>query len=101
MSLKSSADANLAVVKTTTLSKVALLNKYCREKGFYSEQVKAWRQTCLNGQKATVFDYNLIGHTSIRRAPDKRQSAIKNVQKDSIETRGLLQNLGNILGNFC
>ena len=28
------------------------LGEYCRRKGLYPEQIKAWRQACINGQKA-------------------------------------------------
>jgi transposase len=44
------AETKLAVVvETATLSEVDL-SHYCREKGLYPEQVKAWRQACLDGQ---------------------------------------------------
>jgi transposase len=44
------AEMKLAVVvETATLSEVEL-SQYCREKGLYPEQVKAWRQACLDGQ---------------------------------------------------
>ena len=44
------AETKLAVViETATLSEVEL-SHYCREKGLYPEQVKAWRQACLDGQ---------------------------------------------------
>lgn len=49
-----SAESKLAVVvETVALSEVAL-SQYCREKGLYPEQVKAWRQACLDGQQAAV-----------------------------------------------
>lgn len=48
------ADAKLAVViETATLSEVEL-SRYCREKGLYPEQVKAWRQACIDGQDAAT-----------------------------------------------
>jgi transposase-like protein len=44
------AETKLAVVvETATLSEVEL-SQYCREKGLYPEQVKAWRQACIEGQ---------------------------------------------------
>ncbi len=44
------AEAKLAVViETATLSEIEL-SHYCREKGLYPEQAKAWRQACLDGQ---------------------------------------------------
>ena len=48
------AEAKLAVVvETATLSEVAL-SQYCREKGLYPEQVKAWRQACITGQQSAT-----------------------------------------------
>ena len=48
-----SAEAKFAVVvETAPLSEVEL-SRYCREKGLYPEQVKAWRQACIEGQQAS------------------------------------------------
>jgi len=44
-----SSEAKFAVaVETATLSE-SELSQYCREKGLYPEQVKAWKQDCLDG----------------------------------------------------
>ena len=44
-----SAEAKLAtVVETMSLSE-SQLSQYCREKGLYPEQVKRWKQECLQG----------------------------------------------------
>lgn len=44
-----SAEAKFAVViETATLSE-AELSQYCREKGLYPDQVKRWKQECLQG----------------------------------------------------
>jgi transposase len=44
-----SGEAKLAVViETAGLSEVEL-NEYCRGKGLYPEQVKAWRSACVSG----------------------------------------------------
>jgi len=40
------------VLETATLSEIEL-NEYCRVKGLYSEQVKAWKQACIAGNTAT------------------------------------------------
>jgi transposase-like protein len=49
-----SAEAKLAaVIETATLSEAGL-SQYCREKGLYPEQIKAWRQACLAGQQSTL-----------------------------------------------
>lgn len=48
------AEAKLAaVIETATLSEIEL-SQYCREKGLYPEQVKAWRQACLDGQTTAM-----------------------------------------------
>ncbi len=45
-----SAEAKLAVViETAGLSEIEL-SRYCREKGIYVEQARAWRQAALHGQ---------------------------------------------------
>ena len=38
------------VLETAGLSEIELA-EYCRRKGLYPEQIKAWRQACINGQK--------------------------------------------------
>ena len=46
-----SAEAKLAVVsETLTLSEVEL-SEYCRKKSLFPEQVKAWKDACLNSQR--------------------------------------------------
>jgi transposase len=51
---KWSAQAKLTVViETATLSEIEL-SEYCREKGLYPEQVKGWRQACLDGQETSA-----------------------------------------------
>lgn len=47
------AEAKFAVVvETATLSEIEL-SQYCRSKGLYPEQVKAWRQACIAGQQSS------------------------------------------------
>ena len=38
------------VLETATLSEVEL-NTYCREKGVYPGQIKAWREACIRGNE--------------------------------------------------
>ena len=48
------AEAKLTtVIETATLSEIEL-SQYCREKGLYPEQAKAWKQACLDGQRAAL-----------------------------------------------
>lgn len=44
-----SAESKLAVVIETAVLSEAELSQYCREKGLYPDQVKAWKQDCLEG----------------------------------------------------
>lgn len=45
-----SAETKFAVVlEAATLSEIEV-SEYCRSKGAYPEQVKAWRQACISGQ---------------------------------------------------
>lgn len=47
-----SAEAKLAVViETAPLSEIEL-SEYCRSKGLYPQQVKAWKTACLSGQRS-------------------------------------------------
>jgi transposase-like protein len=43
---RSTQDKFQIVLETSTLSEIELA-KYCREKGIYVEQVKAWKDACL------------------------------------------------------
>ena len=48
------AEAKLAaVIEIAILSEVEL-SQYCREKGLFPEQVKGWRQACLDGQASAT-----------------------------------------------
>lgn len=44
-----SGEAKFAVVVETAGMSEAELSEYCRSKGLYAEQVKAWRQACVEG----------------------------------------------------
>ena len=45
-----SAEAKFAVVVETALMNESELSEYCRSKGLYPEQVKEWKQACIQGQ---------------------------------------------------
>ena len=45
-----SAEAKFAVVIETAAMSESELSEYCREKGLYPEQVKQWKQACVQGQ---------------------------------------------------
>lgn len=44
-----SADQKLAVVVETYSMNAEELNKHCRSKGLYSDQIKSWKKDCLAG----------------------------------------------------
>lgn len=44
-----SSETKFAVVVETAALSEAELSQYCREKGLYPEQVKGWKQDCLDG----------------------------------------------------
>ena len=45
-----SADVKFAVVIETAPMNESALSEYCRLKGLYPEQVKEWKQNCIQGQ---------------------------------------------------
>lgn len=47
-----SGEAKLAAVVETAHLSEGELSRYCREKGLYPEQVKAWWRACIEGQEA-------------------------------------------------
>ena len=46
-----SAEAKFAVVVETATFSAAELSEYCRSKGLYPEQVKEWKEACVNGTR--------------------------------------------------
>ena len=49
-----SGEAKFAVVLETATISEAELSQYCREKGLYPEQVKSWKQDCVEGASSGV-----------------------------------------------
>lgn len=47
-----SAQAKFAVVVETAMMNETQLSEYCRAKGLYPEQVKAWKEACIRGQQS-------------------------------------------------
>lgn len=45
-----SSEAKFAVVLETASKSESELSEYCRSKGLYPEQVKEWKQACIQGQ---------------------------------------------------
>lgn len=72
-----SAEAKFAtVLETATLSEVEL-SQYCRKKGLYPEQIKAWKQDCIRG--ASQGQQQKAKEQSERKADKKR---IRQLEKE-------------------
>jgi transposase-like protein len=72
-----SAETKFAVVvETATLSEVEL-SEYCRKKGLFPEQVKAWKEACLEGHRP-VAKRSLAEREESRR--DKKR--IRSLEKE-------------------
>ena len=64
------------VLETAALSEIEL-SEYCREKGLYPEQVKEWRQSCIEGNQTQAQQRKQL--TQERKADCKR---IKELEKE-------------------
>jgi len=64
------------VLETSTLSEVEL-SEYCRAKGLYPEQIKAWKQACISGN--TTKPSKRVKQTPEQKADKKR---IKDLERD-------------------
>lgn len=73
-----SSETKLAVVIETAALSEAELSLYCREKGLYPEQVKAWKQDCLNG---------------VSEGPSRKKEELKQAKKDKKRVRQLEKEL--------
>jgi transposase-like protein len=73
-----SSEAKFAVVVETATLSEAELSQYCREKGLYVEQVKAWKQDCLNGFSS---------------APERKRQELKQAKADKKQIRQLEKEL--------
>ena len=71
------AEAKLAVViETASLSEIEL-SEYCRSKGLFPTQVKAWRQACITGQQSSRDQH--LNEQAQARADKKR---IKDLERE-------------------
>lgn len=73
-----SSETKLAVVIETAALSEAELSEYCREKGLYPEQVKAWKQDCLDG---------------VSKAPKQKKEELKQAKTDRKRVRQLEKEL--------
>ena len=80
-----SAQAKFAVVVETATMNETQLSEYCRSKGLYPEQVKAWKEACIRGQ-----------HTEEALAQQLREQG-KRDKKEITELKRELQRKNNAL----
>lgn len=73
-----SSEAKLSVVIETAILSEVEISQYCREKGLYPEQVKAWKQDFLD---------------AVSKAPAKKKEDIKQAKKDKKRVRQLEKEL--------
>ena len=72
-----SSETKLAVIVETAPLSESELSQYCREKGLYPEQVKRWKQDCLQG-----FQNSEITGKEIQRQSKADKSEIKQLKRD-------------------
>ena len=73
-----SGDAKFAVVVETATLSEAELSQYCREKGLYPEQVKAWKQDFIDGASSS---------------PERKREELKQAKADKKRIRKLEKEL--------
>ena len=73
-----SIDAKFAVVVETAVLSESELSEYCREKGLYPEQVKDWKQDCLDGFSSS---------------PERKREELKQAKADRKENQRLRKEL--------
>ena len=73
-----SSEAKLAVVIETATFNEVEVSTYCREKGLYPEQIKGWKQDCLDG---------------VSKEPAKKKDELKQAKNDKNRIRQLEKEL--------
>lgn len=74
----SSKEKFLIVMETYNLSEIEL-SKYCREKGLYVKDVKAWREVCINGNNSAKNNNHSI---NMKQELQDEKKKTKELQKD-------------------
>lgn len=72
----STRDKFLIVVETSTLSEIEL-SEYCRKKGLYVEQVKAWQDNCMQANGGIAQELSLV-----QRREKEIEKELKEVKKE-------------------
>jgi len=65
----------LLVMETYTLSEIEL-SEYCRKNGYYINDIKTWRQNCINSNSKNAFDYNKTKELEISLKEEKYKTKI-------------------------
>lgn len=87
----SSQDKFMVVLETANLSEIEF-SEYCREKGIYSEQVKEWKEACMNAN-GDVKENNTKAGKELReerKAKEKLEKELARKEKVLVETAALL-----------
>lgn len=87
-----SAEAKLAVVVTTGSMTETQLSEYCRGKGLYSEQVKRWRNSALDG-----FSHAHTRDQKIKEASKQDKKRIKRLEAELRQKEKALAEAGAII----
>lgn len=87
-----SAEAKLATVIETASLNEAELGEYCREKGLYVEQVKAWKADSLRG-----FVSSREQEVEVKRQRQADQKAIKQLKRELREKEKALAETAALL----
>lgn len=87
----SSRDKFTVALETVNLSEIEF-SEYCRNKGIYPEQVKEWRESCINANDSGC-EKNAKDGKELReehRPTDKREKELKRKEKALAEAAALL-----------
>ena len=82
----------MVVVETNHLSE-SELSQYCREKGFYPEEVKRWRQSCIEGTNKSFAGQSKAESKEVKaykKQIKELEKALKYKDKALAETAALL-----------
>ena len=87
----SSEDKFYTVLETSTFTEIELA-EYCRKKGIYIDELKEWRNQCINANKSTTVDPHELKE-SLKEEKEKNKELEKELrykEKALAETAALL-----------
>ena len=87
----SSQDKFTVVLETANLTEIEF-SEYCRKKGIYPEQVKEWKEACMNANNAEKEQNSKAGKElrEERRQKEKLEKELRRKEKALAETAALL-----------